>query len=176
MHNSGRFWKICHFITVARKLSSFLLFHFFISSFFVEFERSTTFYCPPMRLCEGNVFSHVCPSVSHSVHRRVSHVTITHVALDLTIQEPPPQLYSILPPITPSVQGPHLYRIPLCTRPQFPLPPLMTFGGQDWRPVHTCSLEDSHQCWHLVAIEVHTVSKRAVRILLECFLVGCVII
>ena len=101
-------------------------------------------------------------------------MTITHVALDLTIQEPHtvqhPAPYHPLCTGPPSLQDPRLYRAPV------PPPSLMAFGGQDWRPVHICSLEDSHQCWHLVAIEVHTVSKWAVRILLECFLVGCVII
>ena len=58
----------------------------------------------------------------------------------------------------------------------------MTSGGDHWRPVQTCSFEDlplppthTHkqtQEWHLVvATGSTTVSKRAVRILLECFLV-----
>ena len=43
----------------------------------------------------------------------------------------------------------------------------MTFGGQEWRPVQTCSREDTPTPYAY---------KRAVRILLECFLVtvcGC---
>ena len=43
----------------------------------------------------------------------------------------------------------------------------VTSGGQYWGPIQTCSLEDPH----LVATEVCTIGKRAVRILLECFLV-----
>ena len=33
-----------------------------------QMNNSTSYYRPPTRLREGNVFSHVCPSVSHSVH------------------------------------------------------------------------------------------------------------
>ena len=50
---------------------------------------------------------------------------------------------------------------------------LVTPAGQDWRPVQTCSVEGKHPppCWYLGPIEVCTVGKRAVHILLECFLV-----
>ena len=47
-------------------------------------------YCPPTKLQESNSFSRDCPSVSHSVHGEGSDVIITHDALDLSIQEPPP--------------------------------------------------------------------------------------
>ena len=50
-----------------------------------------------------------------------------------------------------------------------PPPPLVTSGGHHWRPVQTCSLEDSPNLyWHLVA-KACTVGKRAVCIPLECF-------
>ena len=55
-----------------------------------------------------------------------------------------------------------------------PCPPLVTSGGQDRKPVQTCSLEDltvppmSADIWWLVT-EACTVAGRAVRILLECF-------
>ena len=42
------------------------------------------------KVMEGNVFSHVCLSVSQSFHGGCSHMTITHDALDLTGQGPPP--------------------------------------------------------------------------------------
>ena len=74
------------------------------------------FYRPPPKLREGNVFSRVCLSVCHSLHRG-SHVTITLDALDLTIQWP---------------HGTSLYRKPL----------LVTSGDQYWRLVQTCSPED----------------------------------
>ena len=45
----------------------------------------------------------------------------------------------------------------------------MTSGGQDWRPVQTCQLEDTPP--PPVAIGAHTVGKWALRIALECFLV-----
>ena len=49
---------------------------------------------------------------------------------------------------------------------------ILKSSGQDWRPFQTCSLKDTPNCyWHLVATEVHMVSKQAVCILLECFLV-----
>ena len=60
---------------------------------------------------------------------------------------------------------------PRCTRPRPPIhgltpfvqdpdPPLVISSGQDWRPVHPCSLEEPPlQYWHLVTIkEAHTVS------------------
>ena len=51
-------------------------------------------------------------------------MTITHDALALSIQGPP---------LPPSVQGP----------PMFPALLLVTSGGQDQRPVQTCSLRGS---------------------------------
>ena len=60
------------------------------------------------------------------------------------------------------------------TVPQPAPPPILTSSGHDWTPVQTGSLEDP-RCWHLVATEAYTVGKRAIRILLEYFLVayGC---
>ena len=55
---------------------------------------SVHFHHLPMKLWEGNVFTGVCHSAQGE-----SHVTITHVALDFTVQGPTP---------TPSVQGPAL--------------------------------------------------------------------
>ena len=46
------------------------------------------FYLPPTKLQDGNLFSLVCPSFCPGAGE--SHVTITHDALDLTIQGPPP--------------------------------------------------------------------------------------
>ena len=43
------------------------------------------YYRPPMKLREGNVFSHVCQSTGGGG----SHVTIIHDALDLTVQGSP---------------------------------------------------------------------------------------
>ena len=64
-------------------------------------------------------------------------MTITHDALDLTIQGP--CLYKALHPlyraVAHSVQGSG----PLCTG---STPLLVTSGGQDLRPVQTCLLED----------------------------------
>ena len=84
------------------------------------------------------------------------HVTITHDALDLTVYPPP--LNMTLTPTQSSL--------------------LVTFGGQDRKPAQTCSLENftieapntSADIWWLANNEEHLVEKRAVRILLECFL------
>ena len=43
------------------------------------------YFCPTMKLREGNVFSRVCPSFWP---QRSPHVTISHDALDLTVQAP----------------------------------------------------------------------------------------
>ena len=86
--------------------------------------------------------------VSVILFRRVPYITITHDTLDLTGQA-----------------RTLLYRA---------LPPLVTSGGQDRKPVQTCSLEDltvppmSADIWWL-ATKACTVAGRAVRILLECF-------
>ena len=67
-------------------------------------------------------------------------------------------------------------QLPLCTGTPPDLSLLVTSGGQDWRPVQTCSLEDPHyQCWHLAASCWSTYGGwAAVRILLECFRVSLV--
>ena len=54
------------------------------------------------------------------------------------------------------------------------LPLLVTSGRHHWRPVQTCSLEETpppYQYWHLMATKVHLIGKQVVRILPECFLV-----
>ena len=76
------------------------------------------FYRPPSKLREGNVFSRVCLSI----HRGGSLATITHDALDLTVQGPSPES--------------------LCISPFKQAPQLVISGGQDPRPIQTCSLED----------------------------------
>ena len=52
---------------------------------------------------------------------------------------------------------------------------LVTSGGQDWRPIQICSLQDCpppfHQCWHLAGYCSTYDGLRAEHILLECFLV-----
>ena len=104
----------------------------YISSLQLQVTWISYIYCPPTKLQGSNSFSRDCPSVSHSVHGEGSDVIITHDALDLTIQEPPPG------PVRwtwdPTVQAPP-------TSP--PVKPLLgTSGGQDWRPVLTCSPEN----------------------------------
>ena len=99
------------------------------------------------RSCGKAMFSYV--SVYQSVNQSVCpqgglHVTITHDALNLTVQPPTSNMGT---------------------------PLLETSGDHHWRIVKTCSLEDPHQYWHLVATEACTVGKQAVCILLGCFLV-----
>ena len=62
-----------------------------------------------------------------------AHVTITHDALDLTVQGPPAPALAL-----PSL-GPPCTDTPPQRLASHPL--LVTSGGQDWRPVQTCSLE-----------------------------------
>ena len=53
-----------------------------------EMPGSNSFYCPPTKLGEGNVFT----GVYHYVQLGGGpHMTITHDALDLTPQTPPPR-------------------------------------------------------------------------------------
>ena len=80
----------------------------------------THFYCLPVKLWEGNVFTHVC--LSFCPWGGACHVAITYNALDLTILEPPG------------------LSVPLC-KPLGTGPLLLTSGGQDWRSVQTCSNE-----------------------------------
>ena len=104
---------------------------------------------------ECNVFSHICLSVCS--RGKGFHVTITHDALDLNIQGPP----SPAPP--------------LCTGTFFaPAPALLlvTSGGEDQRPIQTCSLEDPPGAdirW--LATEACMVGEHLVHILLEYLLV-----
>ena len=104
-----------------------------------------TSYCnnhPPTELREGNLFIHVCPSVCQGGGPCV---TITIPIAGHQTWNPPPK----------------------------PWPPLLVIsGGHHWKPLQTCSLEvrppvltsggDTKAC---------TTGKRAVHILLECFLV-----
>ena len=67
--------------------------------------------------------------------------------------------------------------LPMWPLPMMPAPlglipprPVVTPGSQDWRLVQTCSCQAPCWYWHLVATKTVTVGKRAVRILLECFL------
>ena len=84
-----------------------------------------TEYRPPTKLREGNVFSRVYQSFYSGGGE--SHVTNTHNALDLTVQQAPncpPHTETHLAP-TPLVHGPS------------------ATGGQHWIPVQTCSLADA---------------------------------
>ena len=81
------------------------------------------FYCPPTKFREGNVFSRVVLSVCVFTGEGGSHVTITHDALDLTLQIPP----NLPCPPYPFPHGTSLYREPPppdmgpnCTAPQLP--------------------------------------------------------
>ena len=58
--------------------------------------------------------------------------------------------------------------------PPWPGPLLVTSGGHHWIPVQSCSFEDPHRYWNLVA-EAGRIGKRTSRILLGCFLVFVVI-
>ena len=118
-----------------------------------------------MELWEGDSSSRVCRLFCL---QGKSHVPITHDALDINVQGIP--LALALPP--PPDIGPHWTRPPWpldmelhCTRTPLtaapghrtslykdPWPPLLvTSGGQDWRPVQTCSPRPPNQYWNLVA-------------------------
>ena len=59
--------------------------------------------------------------------------------------------------------------------PLYMSPLLVTFPDQNWRPIQTCSHDESSPCpgcWHLAACVASTVGEWAVFILLECFLVN----
>ena len=79
------------------------------------------------------------------------------------------------PPITRHGTFSHYWHLVVITGDMGPTPSLLlTSGGHHWRPVQTCSLEDlprNRYLQQVVATETCTVSKRVVRILLECCLV-----
>ena len=56
------------------------------------FGRRRIYYCPPTKLWEGNVFIHVCPSVSQSVSSQDVSMWPLHDALDLTVPHLGPHL------------------------------------------------------------------------------------
>ena len=119
--------------------------------------RAQHFYCPPAKLRESNVFSHMCLSVCLFTGGGAC-VTITHDTLDFTI----PYLYKA--PYT----GPTPCTGPFTPEKPHPIPlyrpSLVTSCGQDWRPVQLCSLKEPHPttsadiCW--LATEACMVGKR----------------
>ena len=113
------------------------------------------YFRPTLKLREGNVFSCVCPPFCPGGGG--PHVTITHDALNVTVQGPSPPTRDMGPP---GLSPFHL---------------LVTSDSNYWRPGQTCSLENPPTLPVLTSggmlTKVHTVGKWAVRILLECFLV-----
>ena len=104
-------------------------------------------YRPPMKLGEGNVFTHVCLSV----HRGEGlHLTVAHDVLDFPLQAPTSDMGPQSQPPTSDTLWPSLET---CSN-------LFTWG---------CPPPQQH--WHMVATKVHMVDQEAVRILLQCFLV-----
>ena len=96
-------------------------------------------------------------SVCHSVHRGVSpHVTIIHGALDLAIQGSQPTSGPC-----PLHMGPHYTGT---------LAPLWSLAPIDMGP-HCTGTPARQTCSNFLHYEAHTIGKRAVCILLECFLV-----
>ena len=79
-------------------------------------------------------------SVCHSVHRG-SDMTIIHDALDLTVQPTLSQTWD-MGPHAPSTH-PHPQTWALRDPQSRPGPLLLTSAGHHWRPVETCSLQDS---------------------------------
>ena len=88
-------------------------------------------------------------------------MTITYAVLELITQGPPRHRTSLY-------SDPPLDMAPYCTRTTHPS--RLTSGDQDWKHVQICSLEDAPVLTS-DATEADTVSKWAVCILLECFLV-----
>ena len=105
-------------------------------------------YHPPTKLCVGGVmFSVLSVCLAGCSQGEGAHVTITHYALDLTVQFPSPQFPS------PSDMGLHctgtpfpghrtlLYiESPPSPQPQVPL--LVACCGHPWRPIQICLLQD----------------------------------
>ena len=99
-------------------------------------------------------FSRVCPSVILSIGS--PRVIITHDALDLTVLGPP------CPSPTPDNRP---------GTPPAPSPPLLvTSGGHYWKPVHLRTIPKATSGGP--SADYMCFNSRAVRILLECFLVG----
>ena len=89
-------------------------------------------YHPQTKLWEANVsVVSVCPQGSH--------VTITHDALEFTVQaQSIPLTWDSPAPVRPPPEMTH-WGPPSPTL-------LLTSDGQDWKPVQTCSLEDAPSC------------------------------
>ena len=121
-----------------------------------------TFYRLPMKLQEGNVFT----GFHLFTGKRIPVWPLPTMPWTSLYRAPPPP-----PHITPWTPCPSS---PPDIRPGTPL--LLTSGGQHWKPVQTCSLEDllRTDIWWcpLKHIQFATVCKQAVSILLECFLVN----
>ena len=116
------------------------------------------YYRSPTMLREGNVFTDVCVSIcsqgagslcDHYPWYIGHHCKSPPNPLDIRPGTPPPPRHQAL----------------------IPSPLLVTSGGYHWRPVQTCSFDNTPDRHLVVATEACTVCKRAVRILLEYFLV-----
>ena len=141
-------------------------------------QQVTNCYRSPTKWREGNVFIRVCPSFCP---QRIgeSHMTMTHDALDLTVQGPEPPTPPH-PTADMGIQGlpgsgpgsPRKWDLRL------PRPWSWSPASDIWWPsLETCSNfvhfrtpPLPHQGWHLVALEAGTVSASR-RYLLECVLV-----
>ena len=130
------------------------------------------FYRPPKELREGNVFTGIrlsfCSGDPHVIITNDVSLYRPHLPSPLGHQTWDPSLWFCCSPLLQTSDleplGP-----PLDIRPRTH-PLLLTSGGKHWRPVKTCSLEDTPRGWHLVVVtETRTVCKWAVHILLECF-------
>ena len=99
--------------------------------------KNEYFYCPSMKFWEGNVFTVVC--------------------LSFCLRGVPCDHYRWLHCIAP-IPGPHPSRHGIWDPP----PLLVRSGGQHWRHVQTCSLENPNQYWHLVATKAHMVGEQVV--------------
>ena len=131
------------------------------------------YYRPPTELREGNVFSCVCP-FRLSVHRW-SYVTITHDALDLTVEGSP--LPRPSPPLQTREYDGHHQRPVQTHSLEDPQPPTST---DIWRPPRQVWLASGQYAsyWNAspeicsnLFTEARLVGKRGVCILLECLLV-----
>ena len=120
---------------------------------------------PPTKFEKGNVF---IMSVRHSVHTDGHHVTITHDALDFTVQ----------PPLSPSPHPDNRHGdtppAPALAPTRHGIPLVETSSAHHWRPLHTSLYKPLLPVLTSGSTEAHTVGKQAVHILLVYLLVKCV--
>ena len=102
------------------------------------------FCCSVILLHANEISRRYCFQSCLSVHRLGPHVSITHDALDLTVQKTIPwtRFPQTLDFTVQGLPSPSPLSLPLYGTPLYRYPVLVISCGKNWRPVLSCSVKD----------------------------------